>query len=216
LDDLVGGSAQDATYNHTRTAIRSFNFFWQHHPFNESTEPSLYGLKSKYGDFFDGFQALCTASHSERNIMLAHFVTKMIKRIDTDDSGVTFVKGRTKHGYLNSLQRGMHLYEHEHQLTEQYGDWTWTKSPFYAKTKAQLQEITVCNEIAVSPSKLDKSADYLTDEQFDALHEHTWKLGEDLNLPFSQRILHKQAYFIQGTALFECLRGRDEIANCLI
>jgi hypothetical protein len=110
----------------------------------------------------------------------------------------------------------MHLYEHEHQLTEQYGDWTWTKSPFYAKTKAQLQEITVCNEIAVSPSKLDKSADYLTDEQFDALHEHTWKLGEDLNLPFSQRILHKQAYFIQGTALFECLRGRDEIANCLI
>jgi hypothetical protein len=83
LDDLAGSKAEEATYRHTRTAIRSFNFFWQHHNFDKFCEPTLYELKSKYADMVDGFQALCSATHSEQNIMLAHYVKKMIKWVDS-------------------------------------------------------------------------------------------------------------------------------------
>ena len=82
LDDLNVGCKADKTYTTTYTAIRSFNFFWLNHSFNERTEPALYAIRYKYGDMLDGFQALCTSSHQERNIILAHYVTKMVKRVE--------------------------------------------------------------------------------------------------------------------------------------
>ena len=216
LDDLKVGPKADKTYDSSRTAIRSFNFWWKSHNFNIELEPTLYNIRAKYGDMLDGFQALCTASHQERNVMLAHYVTKMIKRVEVKEGEVDFVLGRTKRIYLNGLQRGMHMYEHEHELTLVYGDWTWTKSKFYTTTKAMLKKVTTEREVAVSPSKLDKSADYMTDEQFDALHEFTWNLSENPALPFSKQLAHKQAHFIQGLCKFECLRGRDDLANCMV
>jgi hypothetical protein len=108
------------------------------------------------------------------------------------------------------------MYEHEHNLTQQYGDWTWTKSKFYELTKAMLKKTTVERELALSPSKLSKASDFLSDAQFDAIHEVTWELSENLNVPFKQRIEHKQAHFMQGCAKFECLRARDDLANCLV
>ena len=159
LDDLKVGPKADKTYDSSRTAIRSFNFWWKSHNFNLELEPTLYKSRAKYGDMLEGFQALCTASHQERNVMLAHYVTKMIKRVEVKEGEVDFVLGRTKRIYLNGLQRGMHMYEHEHELTLVYGDWTWTKSKFYTTTKAMLKKVTTEREVAVSPSKLDKSAD---------------------------------------------------------
>ena len=62
-------------------------------------------------------------------------------------------------------------------------------------------------EIAVSPSKLDKSSENITDEQLDAMHEMTWNLSENLKIPFRKRLEQRQSHLIQGLEKFECLRG---------
>ena len=175
------------------------------HSFDPQKESELYAVRSKYGHMWDGFQALCSASHVERNVLLAHYVTKMVKRVEPKENNQNFVQGKTKRGYLNSLMRGMHMYEHQHKLTQEYGDWTWTKSKFYKPTKAMLKKTTVERELAVSPSKLSKASDFLSDAQFDAIHEETWNLSENPDVPFKQRIEHEQAHFMQGCAKFECL-----------
>ena len=213
LDDLNVGCKADKTYTTTYTAIRSFNFFWLNHSFNEVTEPALYAIRYKYGDMLDGFQALCTASHQERNIILAHYVTKMVKRVEvTRKNDVPFVMGRTKRGYLNSLMRGMKMYEKQHDLILLYGDWTWSKTPFYEQTKAALKSVTKKIESAISPSKLSKASEFMSDEQLAQLHDFTWELSENPALTFEERLKHKQAYLMQGLGKFECLRGRDELA----
>ena len=218
LDDLDVGDKADGTYAATYTAIKSFNFWWMNHTFlPQNTQ--LYAVKFKYGDMVDGFQALCSASHQERNILFSHYVTKMVKRKLTKkdaENEITFVLGRTKRGYLNSLMRGLKMYEHHHGLTDIYGvDWSWTSDLAYKQTFAALKKVTKKNELSVSPDKVDHSAAYLTDEQLHVLQEFTWDLSEDTNLPFSQRLKHKAAYFCQGCATFDCLKGRDELANML-
>ena len=56
----------------------------------------------------------------------------------------------TKRGFLNSLQRKMHMYEHKYKLTDEYEDWSWTKTNFCELTKNMLKEVTCDQELAVS------------------------------------------------------------------
>ena len=84
---------------------------------------------------------MCSASHAEQNVLLAHYVSKMVKRVEVKQGDISFVTGRTKRGYLNSLMRAMKMYEKEHDLTSVYGDWTWCKSDAYEQTKAALKKI---------------------------------------------------------------------------
>jgi len=58
LDDLKVGLKADKTYDSSRTAIRSFNFWWKSHNFNIELEPTLYNIRAKYGDMLDGFLVL--------------------------------------------------------------------------------------------------------------------------------------------------------------
>ena len=44
LDDLKGGPKAEKTYTATQTAIRSFNFFWMNHLFDQQKEPELYAI----------------------------------------------------------------------------------------------------------------------------------------------------------------------------
>ena len=219
LDDLDVGDQSENTYKTTYTAIRSFNFWWMNHEFLRQNQ-TLYAIKFKYGDYLDGFQVLCSASHEERNVLFSHYVAKMVKRRESQkdlQNGVNFVLGRTKRGYLNSLMRGMKMYEHLHHLTNIYGrDWSWQTDLAYKQTQAVLVKVTKKNELAVSPSKIDCSSAYLSDEQFDVLHSFTWDLSEDISLSFAERLKHKAAYFCQDCAVFDCLRGRDELANMLM
>ena len=159
LDDLDVGSKAEKTYSTTYTASTSFNFFWMHHNFCPEKEPGLCNLREKFGDMNDGFAALCSASHAERNVLLAHYVSKMVKRVEVKQGDISFVTGRTKRGYLNSLMRAMKMYEKEHDLTSVYGDWTWCKSDAYEQTKAALKKKTAKQESAVSPNKLNKAVD---------------------------------------------------------
>jgi len=102
------------------------------------------------------------------------------------------------------------VYERKHGLMTVYGDWTWSKSPFYEDTKAALKRVTQKLETAISPSKLSKASDFKSDEQCTQLHDFTWELSENPALSFEERLKHKQAFFMQGLGKFECLRGRDE------
>jgi hypothetical protein len=105
LDDLDVGEKADGTYDSTETAVRSFNFWWHNHAFCVKTEPSIYKLRFQYGQMLDGSQALCSATHIERNTLLSHWVSKMINRGGKkSDTGI--VLGSTKVSYLNSLQEG--------------------------------------------------------------------------------------------------------------
>ena len=79
--------------------------------------------------------------------------------------------------------RGMKMYEHLHHLTNIYGrDWSWQTDLSYKQTQAVLVKVTKKNELAVSPSKIDCSSAYLSEEQFNVLHSFTWDLSEDPSL----------------------------------
>ena len=77
LDDLNVNAKAVGTYEGTYTAVRSFNRFWRNHPYDVQTEPSLCAIQYKFNTY-DGFEALCNIFHDERNVLLSHYVVKMV------------------------------------------------------------------------------------------------------------------------------------------
>ena len=136
LDSLNAKPSADSTYENMITATRSFNDFWNNHEFNKEKDPLLYALRERYGDMLDGFQALCSCTHEERNILLSHYVANVRslskKKIKTEQEKLVPVSGRSLRTYLNSLMRGMKMYEKEFGLAHLYGkDWSWSTSDDY-------------------------------------------------------------------------------------
>ena len=217
LGSLQCGEKSDNTYDSTYTAVKSFNFWWMHHTFDVQTDPELYHLRFSLGDMVDGFQALCSCSHDDRNILLAFWVCKMVKRhLRADETADDPVLGSTKVTYLNSIQRALKLYEKKNKLIDHYGaDWSWRNSTQYSQLRGALDRETVKNEMGLSPSKTDRAVDFMSEAQFFALLQELWNLSENGLLPFSTRLKYKLWYFILGVISFGCLRGREEIAYCL-
>ena len=57
------------------------------------------------GDIIDGFQALCSCTHENRNILLTYWVAKMVKRaLRKDENPDAPVLGSAKATYLTSIQ----------------------------------------------------------------------------------------------------------------
>jgi hypothetical protein len=216
LDDLEVGSSFAGTNKLTYTAIRSFNYWWQNHTFTPQ-HSLLYSVRDKFSHMVDGFQALCSSTHQERNILFSHFVSKMTKRTPNVPNEPDFVLGRTKQGYLNSLMRALKMYEAHHGLTHIYGkDWSWTKDIEYKSTFAALKSATTKNELQISPRKINHSPDFMSEEQWRTLHTFTFACSEDATIPFVERLRHKIAYFCQACVVYDCLRGREELANMTI
>ena len=59
----------------------------------------------------------------------------------------------------------MKMLKKKHGLMTVYGDWTWSKSPFYEGTKAALKRISQKLETATSLSKFFKASDFMSDKQ---------------------------------------------------
>ena len=51
-------------------------------------------------------------------------------------------------------------------------------------------------------------------EQFQAVHERTWDLANDMPLSFAERLKHSQRFSMQGTVAYGCLRARKYILEC--
>jgi hypothetical protein len=78
LDDLEIGDSKDGTYKSTYTAVRKLNAFWEQYQFDAAKEPTLFKLRCSFSSLYDGFAAFCAMSHAQRNILLAHWVVKMV------------------------------------------------------------------------------------------------------------------------------------------
>ena len=72
------------------------------------------------------------------------------------------------------------------------------------------------NEIALPPSKTSKSSAFIEEDQFLAMCSFVWSLAICSTIPFGQRLEHMVRYFVLGLITFGCLRGRDEISECLV
>ena len=218
LDDLVVGSSKDSTYVTTYVAVRSFNFWWNMHKFNRETEANLFDVRSKFAYAVDGFEGICHAMHAERNILLAHYVSKMLRRKEKQNEGdLDDIMGSTKRGYLNSLCRAMHLYEKHCNLMDFYGrDWSWADSIEYQQTRAALDNTTMKNEVALSPSKVSKASEFMEETQFLAMLAFSWSMCANVTIGFKKQLENMVYYFCLGLITFGCLRGRDEISECLV
>ena len=212
LDDLDVGSCADSTYSTTHVAIRSFNFWWNKHKFSPQTEANLFAVRSKYSYTVDGFEALCRAMHFERNILLAHYVSKMIRRKEKQKEGdLDGVMGSTKRGYLNSLNRALHLYEKKNNLMDFYGrDWSWADATEYQQTRAALDRTTMKNEVALSPSKVNKASEFMEEAQFQAMLAFSWSLCSNAAISFKKQLENMVYYFCLGLITFGCLRALEE------
>ena len=108
----------------------------------------LYALRERYGDMLDGFKALCSCAHEERNIMLSHYVANVRslskKKIKTEQEKLVPVSGRSLRTYLNSLMRGLKMYEKEFGLAHLYGkDWSWSTSDDNETCLTALNIVTI-------------------------------------------------------------------------
>ena len=79
LDSLNVNSLAEGTYNGTFTTVRSFNRFWNTHEFDEQVDTQLFALRYSYTNS-DGFEALCCMFHNERNVLLSHYVVKLVPK----------------------------------------------------------------------------------------------------------------------------------------
>ena len=79
LDSLNVNSLAEGTYNGTFTAVRSFNRFWNTHEFDEQVDSQLFALRYSYTNS-DGFEGLCYMFHNERNVLLSHYVVKLVPK----------------------------------------------------------------------------------------------------------------------------------------
>ena len=209
VDDLLCNPRSEKTYNSTFTAIRSFNRFWATHHFNSTTESSVLSLKMKYAGSSDGFHALCLAGHTERNIMLCHFIAKVNP---FNQSKKKILTGGAKRIYLLGIQRALKLYEKQHNLVHIYGrDWCFSSDVEYEQLESVLDNKTAENEF---DNVQDFSSEIMSLQQFQALHERTWELANDMSLSFAERLQHKQRFLMQGTVAFGCLRAREDLAEC--
>jgi hypothetical protein len=210
LDDLKVKPKAEKTYKGTFTAVRSFNRFWATHPFNPLTEDLVCQLRDKYSTADDGFHALCLAEHSERNIMLSHYVAKVLPYDKTNKK--EFVTGGSKRIYLVAIQRALKLFEKQHKLIAKYGrHWCWSTDEEYEQLRSVLDISIIENEF---DKVQDKASEIMSLEQFQALHEKTWELANDMTLSFPERLKHRLRYLMQGTVAFGCLRAREDLAEC--
>jgi len=218
LGSIDCGEKADSTYHGTYSAVRSFNFWWANHHFDAKADPELYNIRFSYGDMIDGFQALCSCTHPNRNILLTNWIAKMVKRsLRKDEDSEAPVLGSAKLTYLNSIQRALKLYEKKNNLIEFYGaNWTWRNSIYYSNLRGAYDRVTTKNETNMSPSKADRSVGEMNFEQFRAMHEYVWGKSEDLTISFANRLKFKVYYLVLATISFGCLRSRDEIAMCIV
>ena len=212
LDDLNVNAKGEGTYRGTFTAVRSLNRFWNDHPFNPDCEPTLCTLRYRFQSK-DGFAALCTMFHDERNILLAHYVVKLVPTFKKKDMKGNIL-GRTKRVYLNGIQRGLKLYEKQHNQVWRFGrDWCWSRDIEYQQLRAALDQSIIANEFGNIKAR---SLSIMSLEQFRALHQLTWEFANDISLPFSIRMTHYQRYLMQGILAFGCLRAREDLAECRV
>ena len=213
LDSLNVNSKAEGTYNTTFTAVRSLNRFWNTHEFDAQVDPLLFSLKSSYTTK-DGFEALCYMFHNERNILLSHYVVKLVPDPSRQKKGSKkkFLTGGAKRIYLNGIQRGLKLYEKQYNLVWRYGrDWSWSTDVEYQQLNAALdQKIT---ELEFESNE-DHSSQIMSLQQFRVLKTYTWELANKSTLPFPEQLLHMQRYLMQGVLSFGCLRARDDLAWC--
>ena len=95
---------------------------------------------------------MCSASHAEQNVLLAHYVSKMVKRVEVKQGdNYLFFDWTYTANISNFLVHALKIYKKEHNLTSVYGDWTLCKSEAYEQTKAALKK-TAKQESAVSPN----------------------------------------------------------------
>ena len=109
------------------------------------------------------------------------------------------VTGQSLRIYLNSLMKGMKLYEVQFYLTHVYGrGWTctWSNTEAYESFKAVFGNLIARREFNGKPK--DESSVIMTREQFTDLHALSLSLSEDLTVSFYDRLLHKARYLMQS------------------
>ena len=94
-----------------------------------------------------------------------------------------------KRGYLNSLNRALHLYEEKNKLMDFYGrDWSWADATEYQQTRAALDRTTMKNEVALSPSKVNKASEFMEEAQFQAMLTFSWSLCSNAAISFKKQL----------------------------
>ena len=119
-----------------------------------------------------GIMCLCSMSHPERALTLAHYANKSTKLRSMDTCS-----GGSKNNYLHSVQRFLKCYKHFYDLTVYYdtATWSWNTSAQYEIVRDTLANTTILVDSKKTKEERqgpNKSA-YMTDEQFAYLNAFT-------------------------------------------
>ena len=214
VDDLPLAKPTNTNIS-TKTAVNNFNHFWANVVLDPSTHRAFYDLRYSFDDQHIGIMCLCSMSHPERALTLAHYANKStkLKSIDTCSGG-------SKNNYLHSICRFLKCYEHFYDLTMYYDTptWSWITSSQYEIVRDTLANTTILvdsKKTAEQRQGPNKSA-HMTDEQFAYLNAFTFRRAQSFkNTNYPQYLAVMQHWCMQIILVFACTRGADELEQLL-
>ena len=215
IDDLPIGKPSNTNVS-TKTAVNNFNHFWNNVVLDPSQQASFYTLRYSFEDDHIGIMCLCSMSHPERALTLAHYANKSTKLKSNDACS-----GGSKNNYLHSIQRFLKCYEHFYELTTYYdtAKWSWNTSSQYELVRETLSNTTIfidSKKTAAQREGPNKSA-YMTDEEFCKLNAFTYRRAQSFkHTNYPQYLSVMQHWCMQIFLVFACNRGgADELEKIL-
>ena len=139
VDDLPLAKPTNTNVS-TKTAVNNFNHFWNNVVLDPSTHQTFFTLRYSFEDEHIGIMCLCSMSHPERALTLAHYANKSTKL-----RSMGTCSGGSKNNYLHSVQRFLKCYEHFYDLTVYYdtATWSWNTSAQYEIVRDTLANTTI-------------------------------------------------------------------------
>ena len=170
------GKKTDSTYDRTYSAVRLENFWLANYYFDAKADPELYNLLFSYEDMIDGFQALCSCAHPNRNIFLTYWIAKMVKRsLRKDKDSEALGLGSVKFKIPKFNSKSIENLRVKKKLIEFDGaNWTWRNLIYYSN-------IHGANE------RVDTSVGEMSFKQACAMHQYVWGKSEDLTISLANR-----------------------------
>ena len=214
VDDLPIGLPNNTNVT-TKSAVNNFNHFWKNVILDAVQHASFFVLRFSFADEHIGIMCLCSMTHPERALTLAHYANKSTKL-----KSIEACSGGSKNNYLHSIQRFLKCYEHFYDLTRYYDtdNWSWVSSSQYEIVRQTMKNTTILvdsRKTAKQREGPNKSA-FMTDEQFAYLNAFTFQRAQSFKeTNYPQYLAIMQHWCMQIFLVFVCNRGGEELEKVL-
>ena len=207
VDDLPTGIPEN-TGTSTTTSVNNFNFFGEHVVLDPEVQKQFRSLKLSFENEDLGIMCLCSMTHPERALSMAHYADKQTKLSSPDPCS-----GSSKYNYLHGIQRFLKCYEKFYDVKDLYDtdNWSWKSSHQYSIVRDTLLATTIVQQSRVPAEQRDHASYHLSEAEFGKLNAFTYLRAQSFrDTNFAQYLAVMQHWWVQIFLVFCCPRGGEE------